>query len=421
MSEKRKSKITNEADSHASGVEVAENISASMGDGFRSALDALAPAPDAATASPQTSRIAIPAQGADSEVPTLSREINLFGPSNLHRAIFCRQLATLIEVGIPLLGALKILAKRTAERKMSSSILAVAMAVEEGRRFSDAMDEHQRVFSPLVCNIVRVGEAGGILETSLARLAQIMESRADIGRKVRAALFYPLITLVIAGGVIALILMKAVPVFAGVYKHVDAELPAPTRFIISASDALTGGFWFWFPALIGLIVAGAWYRVTPGGRRLISVASFNIPGVSVLAKKIAVTRFSRTLGGLLSAGIPLLESLKIAARTHENVLVGDALEKIRESVEHGENFSRPLAKTRIFPPLVVDMIGIGEETGMLDRMLQKIADIYEADVDAALRGLTSIIEPVMITLLGGIVILIALAVMLPYFNLVSLV
>jgi type IV pilus assembly protein PilC len=351
----------------------------------------------------------------------LNRRVSIFPPSNLDRAVFCRNLSTLIEVGIPLLRALKMLAKRTEHTKLAKAVSAVADRVEEGQSISQAMDEHRSAFSPLVVSIVRVGEVGGILEGSLARLADIMETKARIRRKVRTASMYPAVTLTVALAVVVLIMVKAVPMFAEMYTQAESELPAPTQFILTLSGILTGYIWLWIIAFVGLIVGYLYFISTPPGREFISQASFTIPGIRTIARQIAVARFTRTLGSLLAAGIPLSESLSIAADTNENNVVRRVLTKVQGAVEEGNKMGPQLASARVFPNLVVDMISIGEETGTLDRMLEKIADIYDDEVESSLNGISSIIEPVLIVCLGGVVIFIALAVLLPYFNLVNVI
>lgn len=358
--------------------------------------------------------------GGDTGLP-ISRRISLFGPSNLDRAVFCRNLATLIEVGIPLLRALKMLAKRTEHKGLAKAVSAVADRVEEGQSISQAMDEHRRTFSSLVVSIVRVGEIGGILEGSLTRLADIMETKAQIRRKIRAASMYPAVTLTVALAVIVLIMVKAVPMFQEMYSEAESELPGPTQLIINISDILTKYLYLWILLFVAAIAGYLYFITTPPGREFLSQASLAIPGVRVISRQIAVARFSRTLSNLLTAGIPLGESIGITADTNENNVVRRLLTKVHASVEEGNKMGPQLASARIFPNMVVDMISIGEETGTLDRMLTKIADIYDDEVDASLTGISSIIEPVLIVLLGGVVIFIALAVMLPYFNLVHVI
>jgi type IV pilus assembly protein PilC len=351
----------------------------------------------------------------------LSRRVSLFGPSNLDRAVFCRNLSTLIEVGIPLLRALKMLAKRTEHAKLAKAVGSVADRVEEGQSISQAMEEHRRTFSPLVVSIVRVGEVGGILEGSLTRLADIMETKAAIRRKIRSASMYPAVTLTVALAVIVLIMVKAVPMFQEMYREAESDLPGPTQFIIALSGILTRFLFLWIVLFIGAVIGYMYFITTPPGREFLSQASLRIPGIRTIARQIAVARFSRTLSNLLAAGIPLSEALSITADTNENTVVRRVLTKVQHSVEEGNKMGAQLASARVFPNMVVDMIAIGEETGTLDRMLDKIADIYDDEVDSALSGISSIIEPVLIVMLGGVVIFIALAVMLPYFNLVNVI
>ncbi len=351
----------------------------------------------------------------------LNRRVSLFGPSNLDRAVFCRNLSMLIEVGIPLLRSLKMLSKRTEHSKLAKAVGAVADRVEEGQSVSQAMEEHEKMFSPLVVNIVRVGEIGGILESSLIRLADIMETKANIRRKIRSASMYPAVTLTVAMAVVIVIMVKAVPMFAAMYAQAQSELPGPTQFIMAVSGIITGALPLWIILFVGGIVGYIYFISTAPGKEFLSQASLIIPGVKTISRQIAVARFSRTLGSLLAAGIPLSESLSIAAETNENNVVRRVLTKVQGSVEEGNKMGPQLASARVFPNMVVDMISIGEETGTLDRMLDKIADIYDEEVESSLNGISTIIEPVLIVCLGGVVIFIALAVLLPYFNLVHVI
>jgi type IV pilus assembly protein PilC len=327
----------------------------------------------------------------------LSRRVSLFGPSNLDRAVFCRNLSTLIEVGIPLLRALKMLARRTEHTKLAKAVGSVADRVEEGQSISQAMDEHRRIFSPLVVSIVRVGEVGGILEGSLTRLADIMETKASIRRKIRSASMYPAVTLTVALAVIVLIMVKAVPMFQEMYREAESELPGPTQFIIGLSGILTS-----YPLPLDRPLHRRRSSATCTSSRprrtleFLSQASLRIPGIRTISRQIAVARFSRTLSNLLAAGIPLSEALSITADTNENTVVRRVLTKVQQQRRGGQQDGRPTRQRAVFPNMVVDMIAIGEETGTLDRMLDKIADIYDDEVDAALTGISSIIEPVLI-------------------------
>lgn len=351
----------------------------------------------------------------------LNRGIHLFPPSNMDRAIFCRNLATLIEVGIPLLQALRMLSRRTEHPKLAEAIKHAADRVEEGQTISQAMRERENVFGPMVVNIVQVGEVGGILEASLRRLADIMEMRATMRRKIRSAAMYPSIVLLIALAVIIVVLTMAVPVFARSYSEARAELPGITQFVLNLSNWLQAYIWLWLPLLILLVIGFILFLRTSPGKEFTSHAGVYGPGVRGITKKIAVARFARTLSSLLQAGIPLSEAIAITADTNENLVIRRSLKRVQNEVEHGNKMGQQLAKERIFPPMVVDMISIGEETGTLDRMLDKIADIYDDEAQASLDGISTIIEPVLIVILGLVVLGIALSVMLPYFNLVNVV
>lgn len=386
----------------------------------RQALEGMGGQGEHSGAGPHVTPLGAGSQEFDQMESLLGKQIHLIGPSNQDRAVFCRQLATMIDAGIPLLRALQMLSKRTPHRKLAKAIQHVAQQVEAGQSVSSAMEERVQIFTPLVVNIVRVGEVGGILEESLARLAQIIESKSEITRKIRSAMMYPAVAICVAFLVVVAILIYAIPVFSEVYANANTELPQATRIVMAFSD-LALKVWLWAPILIAAIVGWVLFSRTPRGKWVTSYLSLKLPIVGRIARKIGVARFSRTLSGLLSAGIPLIEGLSISADTNENLLIGDALRRVQGHVETGEKMGLPLAQTGIFPALVVDMISIGEETGTLDIMLEKIADVYDADVDSSLTGFASIIEPLLIVLLGGMVIFIALAVLLPYFNMVSVI
>lgn len=349
----------------------------------------------------------------------LRQRITFLGPNVRDMAVFCRQLATLLEVGIPLVRSLRILADRSQHPRLRKVSAMVARDVEEGNRLSDAFEKHPRIFPALLVNVARVGEAGGILEPSLNRLADTMEQKLIIRRKITGALMYPITALIVATCVLLLILVYAIPVFSEVYRDTGAELPALTQMIISLSNFAQK---FWWLILLGIILAVVLLIVigrTPPGRRAFDWIRLKAPVVGGINTKINVARVTRNLGNLLTAGIPLMDALAIVARTSENVVVGEALENARENIEAGGKIDEPLRRSHVFPPMVVDMVTIGDEAGALDTMLLKVADIYDEDVDAALKGMSSLVEPLLIVLLGGAVILIALAVLLPYFSLAS--
>jgi type IV pilus assembly protein PilC len=348
----------------------------------------------------------------------LAEPIALFGPKLQDVAIFCRQLATLLDVGIPLVRSLRILSERSQHPKLKRVAGQVAQDVEEGHRLSDALAKHRNVFSALLINVTRVGEAGGILEGSLNRLADTMEQKVEIRKKSVSACMYPAVALLVAAVVLIIILVKAIPVFASVYEDLpNAGLPKITQRVIDASN-FAKGYWMAAIPVFIVVLAGLWvWGKTTVGRAVYDWLWLNVPIVGGINTKINVARSTRTLGNLLDAGIPLLEGLAIVSKTSENVHIGKALAKARDNVERGGKMDEPLRRAHVFPPMVVDMMTIGDEAGALDTMLLKIADIYDMDVDSSLRGLTSLIEPLLIVLLGGIVLIIALAVFMPYFGL----
>ncbi|MCL5270991.1 MAG: type II secretion system F family protein [bacterium] len=377
------------------------------------------PADAAATPPPPKGIGAVPPE-MDSK---LSQPLSFGNPSDLDRAAFCRQFATLIEVGIPILKALQMMTRRTHQARLRRAIAAAAKGVEEGQSLHQAMAPHSHVFSPMAVNIIRVGEVGGILESSLVRLADIMESKVRIKRKVLAACMYPIVALLVAISVISIIMTKAIPTFVEVYSQAGKEedLPQATRLMIGLSEFMVAT-WPFLLGLAVLIIAGLilWGR-TPMGARVYSWLAIKVPIIAGVNRKIAVARSSRTLGSLLTAGIPLIDAISITADTNENVLVCDSLKTVHDEVEKGERMTDPLTRANIFPPLVTDMIGIGEETGTLDTMLIKVADIYDEEVDVTLNGFSSIIEPLLIVVLGGVVIFIAVSVLLPYFRMAQVV
>jgi type IV pilus assembly protein PilC len=354
------------------------------------------------------------------EQSSIGRPVTMWrGPSHLDRAVFCREFATLVEVGIPVLKAIKMLAQRTAHKRLRAAVADAAQAVEEGQSVHQAMALNMKVFSPLVVNIVRVGELGGMLEDSLVRLAEIMESKSRIRRRIISASMYPAVAMVVALVVVVVIMTTAIPEFAQVYKDIGADLPGSTQVMIKISDVIVSSWWaLAIAAVLGVIGLKMWAQ-TPGGARFFSWFQLRMPILRGVNQKIGTARFTRSLGGLLKAGIPLTEALVITADSSENLLIADALRDVHRSVEGGERMAGRLVEAGVFPELVSDMIAIGEETGTLDKMLVKVAEIYEEETDATLAGLTSIIEPLLIAGLGGIVIFIAFAVLKPYFNLAS--
>lgn len=352
------------------------------------------------------------------EQGALTREIAIFGPNIRDMAMFCRQLATLLDVGIPLLRSLKILSVRTHHPRLKNVVRQVADQVEQGNRFSAALGEHPRVFSPLFVNVVQVGEEGGILEGSLKRLAEVLESKASIRRRIMAACAYPAAAITVAGIILIGIMTLAIPKFKEAYEQLGAELPRMTQRLIGLSWFITHQWLVYIPAIIALLAVLYLFCRTATGKRFFDWCRLRLPLLSTVNVKIAIARTTRTLGNLVTAGIPLLEALRITTESSENILVAEATERVRNTVESGGKLEDQLRReSHVFPPIVVDMIAIGDEAGALDVMLTKLADIYDEEVDSTLRGLTAVIEPVLIVLLGFVVVFIALALLLPYFHL----
>jgi type IV pilus assembly protein PilC len=334
-------------------------------------------------------------------------------------AVFTRQFSVMIDAGLPLVQCLEILGTQEEDKNFAHVILATRGDVESGASLADAMKKHPKVFDPLFTNMIAAGEAGGILDTILKRLATYIEKAVKLKGQVKSAMIYPVAVIVIATLVVGVILWKVIPTFANLFAGLGAELPLPTRVVIGLSNALVRYGIF----LIMALFAAGWgfksYYATPNGRRVVDAIVLKMPILGNLMRKIAVARFCRTLSTLLASGVSILEALDITAKTAGNAIVEEAIQTTRKSIERGETIAQPLKDTAVFPPMVVQMIGVGEATGALDTMLGKIADFYEEEVDVAVAGLLTLMEPLMIALLGGIVGGIVIAMYMPIFSLIS--
>ncbi len=334
-------------------------------------------------------------------------------------AIFTRQFSVMIDAGLPLVQCLDILGTQEEDANFSATILQTRADVENGQALAEAMRKHPKTFDPLFTNMIAAGEAGGILDTILKRLATYIEKNVKLKGQVKSAMVYPVAVVVIAGLVVGVILWKVIPTFAAMFASLGAELPFPTRFVIALSNGLVRYGW------IGFIVVGilGWgfksYYGTENGRRVVDGVLLKLPILGSILRKIAVARFCRTLSTLIASGVPILDGLDITARTSGNSVVEDAILATRKSIEAGNTISGPLKETAVFPAMVVQMIGVGEATGALDTMLSKIADFYEEEVDTAVAGMLTLLEPVMIAFLGVIVGGIVIAMYLPIFDLIS--
>ncbi len=334
-------------------------------------------------------------------------------------AIFTRQFSVMIDAGLPLVQCLEILGSQQDHKVFKRVLIQVRQDVESGSNLADAMRKHPKTFNDLFTNMVAAGEAGGILDTILQRLATYIEKSVKLNSQVKSAMIYPVAVISIACIVVMLNLWKVNPVFASLFASLGAELPLPTRVVIAMSNFI-GDFW-WLVAI--LIVAGIYairkYHETYKGKRVIDGLLLRMPVVGMLLRKIAVARFCRTLSTLTSSGVPILDGLQITARTAGNSVIEDAIMATRKSVEEGKTISEPLGDTDVFPPMVVQMIAVGEQTGALDTMLSKIADFYEDEVDLAVAGLMKLLEPVLIAFLGVAIGGIVIAMYMPMFSLIS--
>ena len=334
-------------------------------------------------------------------------------------AVFTRQFSVMIDAGLPLVQCLDILGAQEDDKNFAAVIVQTRSDVESGASLADAMKRHPKTFDPLYTNMIAAGEAGGILDTILKRLATYIEKAVKLASQVKSAMMYPVAVLLIAAGVVAVILWKVIPTFAALFQGLGADLPLPTRIII----AMSNNFVKYFPILAlgmgGVAFAFRQFYHTHSGRRIVDRTLLTLPILGTILRKIAVARFCRTLSTLISSGVPILDGLDITARTAGNSIVEDAVMVTRKSIERGETVSAPLKETGVFPAMVTQMIGVGEATGALDTMLAKIADFYEEEVDTAVAGLLTLLEPVMISILGVIVGAIVISMYLPIFDLIS--
>src|SRR5829696_3582666 len=334
-------------------------------------------------------------------------------------AIFTRQFSVMIDAGLPLVQCLDILGKQEPHKGFSAAILKVREDVEGGAALADAMKKHPKTFDALYSNMIAAGEAGGILDTILKRLAVYIEKNVKLKGDVKSAMIYPVAVIVIAAVVVGAILWKVIPTFATLFAGLGAQLPLPTRIVIAASDMLVAYGWVLIivMGLIGWAIKN--YYGTNNGRHTIDAIMLKLPILGNFLRKVAVARFCRTLSTLLASGVPILDGLDITAKTAGNAIIEDAVQTTRSSIERGETISAPLRETNVFPSMVVQMINVGETTGALDAMLSKIADFYEDEVDTAVAGLLTLMEPVMIAFLGVVVGGIVIAMYMPIFDLIS--
>jgi type IV pilus assembly protein PilC len=334
-------------------------------------------------------------------------------------AVFVRQFSVMIDAGLPLVQCLDILGTQEEDKNFAAVILQTRTDVESGASLADAMKRHPKTFDPLFTNMIAAGEAGGILDTILKRLATYIEKAVKLAGQVKSAMIYPVAVILIAGAVVGVILWKVIPTFASLFSGLGADLPMPTRIVIGLSNNLVRYFPFIFVGAGAAAYGFRQYYASTAGRRVVDTVVLKMPVLGNIMRKIAVARFCRTLSTLISSGVPILDGLEITAKTAGNAVVEDAIMMTRKSIERGETISAPLKETQVFPSMVTQMIGVGEATGALDTMLAKIADFYEEEVDTAVAGLLTLLEPIMIAILGIVVGGIVIAMYLPIFDLIS--
>jgi len=354
-------------------------------------------------------------KGKEFNIPTFGG-----GVDSKELAVFTRQFSVMIDAGLPLVQCLEILAGQQENKIFQKILNGVRASVEGGATLSASMKQYEKVFDPLYYNMVEAGETGGILDTILQRLSMYIEKNVKLKRAVKSAMIYPVAVMSIAAAVIILLLWKVVPIFVELFNGLGVDLPLPTRIVIVLSNFVGSIYGLILLAVIaGTIIALKFWYGTPAGRMAIDTVLLKIPILGLVLRKIAVARFTRTLGTLISSGVPILEGLDITARTSGNAVVEKAISETRKAVEAGRSLVDPLKETEVFPGMVTQMIGVGEQTGAMDAMLSKIADFYEDEVDAAVKDLLTALEPIMIVFLGIVVGGVVISMYLPLFSLIG--
>ena len=363
----------------------------------------------------QITATTIKEKGKEFAVPKMAKG----GVSAKDLAIFFRQFSVMIDAGLPLVQCLEILGANQENKAFQSALAHIRATVEGGSTLANAMRQFPKIFSDLHVNMIEAGETGGILDTILQRLAGYVEKEVKLKSAVKSALIYPIAVIAVAIIVVGALMIFVVPLFANMFAAMNVELPLPTKIVVGLSNFLATFGWIFVILGVGGFFAMKQVYKTPGGRMVIDSAILKAPIIGMLIRKIAVARFTRTLGTLITSGVPLLESLTITARTSGNAVIEKAILGVRKAVEEGRNITDPLRETEIFPNMVTQMIGVGEQTGAMDAMLQKIADFYEDEVDAAVKDMLTVLEPVIIAFLGGAVGGVVIALYMPMFKLIG--
>ena len=325
----------------------------------------------------------------------------------------------MIGSGVPLVRCLTILQAQAENPSFKKIITQIRTDVEGGSTFSKSLEKHPKVFSDLFCSLVKAGEIGGILDTILERLADYLESSESLKSKVKGALTYPVVVFGIAMLVVVALVLFVLPQFKEIFDGMNVELPFITTALLDLSDFMVAWWFFIIPGIFAVPVLLINFFKTKTGARIFDVNILKMPAIGMMMRKVAVAKFTRTLGTLISSGVPILQALEVTAQTAGNVVIADAVDKTRVSIREGESIADPLKTSGVFPPMVVQMIAVGEETGELDKMLSKIADFYDSEVDTAVKGITSIIEPIVIVFMGVVIGGIVMAVFMPMLKLVN--
>lgn len=344
-------------------------------------------------------------------------ELYFGGVKTKELVVMTRQLSTLIDAGLPLLRSLNVLIMQLKPCKLRDILREISSDIQSGSTFAEGLAKHPKQFDRLFVNMVRAGEVGGMLETVLQRLAIFMERREALKRRVKGALIYPIAVLLIAGGIVSFLLLKVVPVFADIFTEFGGDLPAPTKFLMAAGDFMVYKWWMLVCILCWSIIGIKLAMRSKQIKHVFDRVILKVPLIGDLITKVSVARFARTLGTLITSGVPILQALKITRETISNEVIQNAVDMVHESIKEGDTIAAPLDKSRAFPAMVVNMIDVGEETGSLDAMLMKVADIYDAEVETAVEAMLSLLEPIIIIVLGGIIGFIVIALYLPIFTL----
>jgi len=355
------------------------------------------------------------------KVKSKPKQIVLFTPKIKTKdlVIFTRQFATMINAGLPLVQCLEILASQQPNPSFKKILSQIKTDVEGGSTFAEALNKHPSVFDDLFVNLVAAGELGGVLDTILERLSDYLEKNEALKNKVKSAMTYPSIVSTVAIGVVAVLMLFVIPTFQDLFSQFGAALPGPTQLVVNASH-FTQSYWIYMIALVIILyIAFKWFKSQEKGKFYIDTLALKLPIFGNLLRKVAVAKFTRTLGTMISSGVPIMDGLEITSKTAGNKIVENAIVKVRSSISQGRTMSEPLGESGIFPGMVVQMVAVGEATGAMDQMLSKIADFYDEEVDAAVDALTSALEPLMMVFLGGIIGFVLVAMYMPIFQMAS--